>query len=286
MARNWHEERANVPHADHSGQARTLSGGQNGEILRFEKPEFQTLEPGGYIETATAADILLSIDLIRSIEGSALTMIAGAPGVGKTRTLRHYCDAMGDKAVYHTVARGEGNPYNLATVLLGKREFAQRGNDLTTARQFIAGGMGQGRLLVIDEAQYLDQKHKKTSERGMGFEWLRALAEEGDFDLVFCGDLTLALMIEAFPQLQSRMRRPVIIKAVSKVDVAAMASCFGLDSTETITALYHVARHRGGLRNVENVLRMAVLFAGGGKPDGGHLLSAIMDLNLEPKGAN
>ena len=120
MARNWHEERANVPHADHSGQARTLNGNQNGEILRFEKLEFQTLEPGGYIETATAADILLSIDLIRSIEGSALTMIAGAPGVGKTRTLRHYCDAMGDKAVLSYGRAGRGEPLQSGHGLSGQ----------------------------------------------------------------------------------------------------------------------------------------------------------------------
>ena len=256
------------------------------EILRFEKPEFQTLEPGGSIETATAADILLSIDLIRSIEGSALTMIAGVPGVGKIRTLRHYCDAMGDKAVYHTVARGEGNRYNLATVFLGKREFAQHGNGLTTARQFIAGGMGQGRLLVIDEAQYLDQKHKKTSGRGASFGWLQGLAEQGCVKLILCGDLTLAPMIEADQQLHSRMVRWRKIKSASRADVAAFLSDTDLDTIEMVEVQHHVARGPGGLRNVEQVIWDARIFAGEDPLTPAHIRAATFDLGLEPNGTN
>ena len=254
------------------------------EILRFEKPELPPMEPGAYIETATAADIRLSIDLIQSIGGGALTLIAGAPGVGKTRTLEKVCDETGQGSVYLSVAKGEGNPWNLATALLGQWRGSPLGNDLTGARHQLAGYIGPNRILLIDEAQHLDQKHKKTGERGAGFEWLRALADEAGCRLVFCGDLTLVPMIEGFPQLQSRMRRPVVIKAAKRSDVAAIASGFGVDFPDAVTALYQVSCHRGGLRNVENVLRMAALFARGNVIEGGHLLSAIQDLNLAPKG--
>jgi DNA transposition AAA+ family ATPase len=256
------------------------------EIVRLSMTEHRQVEPGGFIRTETAANILLSLRLIQSLDGPAMTMVAGAPGVGKTRTMRFIADEIGDQgSVYLSVAKGEGNPWNLATALLGMWNVSQLGNDLTRARQNLADCIGPRRFLLIDEAQHLDQKHKKTGERGAGFEWLRALAEEAGCRMVLCGDLTLAPMIDAFPQLQSRMRRPVIIKAASKADVAAIAGVSGIRSDAAIEALYHVARHRGGLRNVENVLRMAELFANGATPNEGHLLEAIKDLNLAPKGA-
>ncbi|WIY26401.1 hypothetical protein [Parasedimentitalea psychrophila] len=107
----------------------------------------------------------------------------------------------------------------------------------------------------------------------------------GGFDLVFCGDLQLPNAINAMPQLQSRMLRPVIVKEVSRADVAAVVEGTAFASERAIDALHAVARQKGGLRNVANVTRIAQLFSGAGNPTPAHLKAAILDLKLAPRGA-
>lgn len=137
---------------------------------------------------------------------------------------------------------------------------------------------------MVDEAQYLKQKNRRTGQTGEAFEWLRAMADDGGFDVVFCGDLTLPNAIGEMPQLRSRLLRPLILKTVNRADVAAIVegSAFGNDAS--IDALCAVARLPGGLRNVENVIRMATLFTGDATPNVAHLKAAIVDMKLAPKG--
>src|SRR5690606_28627161 len=118
-------------------------------------------------------------ELIRSLDGPAVTMIAGAPGVGKTLALQHFVATEGHDALYASVAQGEGKPFCIAVSLLRLFWDDVRGMSLAHARGRLAGYIGKGRVLVVDEAQYL------TAE---GAEWLRALAETAGCDLVLCGD--------------------------------------------------------------------------------------------------
>ncbi len=255
------------------------------DVLKFATPEAEPPKAppraGGFVMTHTAADIQRSIDLIRSIDGPAMTMISGAPGVGKSATLREIARNLGDDAVYVTIAKGEGNPSNVATAILSQwREGDMRGHDLTTIRQRLGQLIGQRRVLMVDEAQFLYQRHKASCTKGAAFDWLRVASEESGFDLVFCGDLTLAQVMTHFAQLQSRMRRPVTIKEVDRSDVEALAVANGLQGPEMVAALAAVAKLKGGLRNVENVIRNAELFAGGGNVAGQHIKAAIIDLKL------
>lgn len=255
------------------------------DVLKFATPEAEPPKAlpraGGFVMTHTAADIQRSVDLIRSIDGPAMTMISGAPGVGKSATLREIARNLGDEAVYVTIAKGEGNPSNVATAILWLwREGDMRGHDLTTIRQTIGQLIGRHRVLMVDEAQFLYQRHKASCTKGAAFDWLRVASEESGFDLVFCGDLTLQTVMMDFPQLQSRMRRPVTIREVDRSDVEALAVANGLQGPEMVAALAAVAKLKGGLRNVENVIRNAELFAGGGDVTGQHIKAAIIDLKL------
>ena len=255
------------------------------EGLKFATPEAEPpkalTRAGGFVMTHTAADIQRSVDLIRSIDGPAMTMISGAPGVGKSATLREITRKLGDDAVYVTIAKGEGNPSNVATAILSLWSYNDmRGHDLTTIRQTLGLLIGPRRVLMVDEAQFLFQRHKASCTKGAAFDWLRVASEESGFDLVFCGDLTLQAVMMNFRQLQSRMRRPVKIKEVDRADVEALAAANGLQEREIVTALAAVAEKNGGLRNVENVIRNAELFAGGGAVTGQHVKAAIIDLKL------
>lgn len=163
------------------------------EVLKFATPAAATPVGDGYVMTQTAADIQRSVDLVRSINGPAMTMISGAPGVGKSAALKEIARKLGDDAVYVTIAKGEGNPSNVATAILSRwREGDMRGHDLTTIRQAIGRLIGPRRVLMVDEAQFLFQRHKASCTKGAAFDWLRVASEESGFDLVFCGDLTLA----------------------------------------------------------------------------------------------
>ncbi|PIV72706.1 MAG: hypothetical protein COW55_15845 [Rhodobacteraceae bacterium CG17_big_fil_post_rev_8_21_14_2_50_65_11] len=152
-------------------------------------------------------------------------------------------------------------------------------------RVLVASHLGPRRILLVDEAQNLYQRHKLSGTKGSSFGWLVAASDRGGFDLALCGDLTLPSIMMEFPHLQSRMRRPVVIKAVSTADVAALAANDGLVARVEVDLLTAVAKLPGGLRNVENVIRMAGIFAGRNTVTAAHLKAAIQDLKLDQSGA-
>ena len=75
------------------------------QIVQLEKPKVRGPDPYGFIRTETAQDILRSLALVQSIDGPAITMISGAPGIGKTETLLHYCRE-NEEAIYVAIAAG------------------------------------------------------------------------------------------------------------------------------------------------------------------------------------
>lgn len=66
----------------------------------------------------TELEIHRSLALVRSIDGPAMTVISGAPGVGKTQTLLRYAQDQDQAAVYVAIAKGEGNPSHVAAAVL------------------------------------------------------------------------------------------------------------------------------------------------------------------------
>ena len=126
------------------------------QIVQFEKPPAGMADLDGFITTETAQDILRSIGLVRSINGPAITMISGAPGIGKTETMMHYCRENPDSALYISIAKGEGNPYHVATSVLSLFcPYQKFGTDLTMIRKRVGDHIGASRILLVDEAQNL-----------------------------------------------------------------------------------------------------------------------------------
>lgn len=144
--------------------------------------------------------------------------------------------------------------------------------------------MGQAKILAVDEAQYLRQLNRGNGLRDEVFEWLRDASEKGRFKIVFCGDKGLAQTVSEYPQLLSRMVRPVVVNKVTEADIIVIAGCTSLTSRPAINALQAVAKLPGGLRNVENVIRIATAFANPAQPNVEHLKAAIMDMNLVSRG--
>lgn len=243
-------------------------------------------EPQGerIVMTETAKDILRTLRLVQDDFGGAITMIAGAPGVGKTETLLHFVQGA-PRAHLVTCVAGEASIFNLTFSLMNRLELGEpNGSRLPAERERIAEKIGAGGMLIMDEAQNLVNRPAKGSINYGALEWSRALAEEGCLSLVLSGDLKLLDAMTHLPQLKSRMRRPVVVRQVPKADVQSLAARRGLTDDRINEALYLVARHHGALRDVVNVMDHASLFARGGAVALGHVIAAIEDLKLTPKG--
>ena len=257
------------------------------QVLTFEKTEgAPSRYPDWFVETPTGQDIMRSLRIPQAMEGGAATMIAGAPGVGKTQALKAFSTDPASNATYVQAIMGEPSPYALAIGILracGHYVGEFPGCGVTELRQKVSWFVGQGRTLIVDEAQYLDAP-TKNGPRGAALEWLRGVAETTGCHLVLAGDLKLERAVARFPQLMSRMRRPVVVKRCAKGDVAAVAGKAGVTDPAAIDVLAAVARRDGALRTVDNVLRVARLFAGEAPVQGAHVKAAVADLGLAPKG--
>lgn len=261
------------------------------QVLQFkEGPSRVTVNPGGIVETETSRDICRSLQLALSTRGA--TMIAGQSGVGKTTAINSFCDDLrgtqGSQVLRLTITSGMGSPWWVAQELLTAWGMDLRrdagGMDGAFAKLINMMPGNDVQMILVDEAQYLNHRAKRTHVRGAGFEWLRGLSEAAGVALVFSGDLALTQGIDLFPQLRSRMVRPVIIERSTPGDVLALAASYGIADAATLKGLTGIARKAGTLRNVGNVLRMANLFAGDEPMTGAHVAAAALDLKFFWKG--
>jgi len=143
--------------------------------IRLAKVSDRPRRIGDWAETQTARDITRSLEMVTAIDGPGFTMIAGGPGTGKTTAVRRFCEARGHDALYIQAARGEGTVWNFARALSGHWGHAvPHFNTHAEARFILAQHIGRNTLLVVDEAQYLHQRNRRTGQTGAAFEWLRA----------------------------------------------------------------------------------------------------------------
>ncbi|MBU3032383.1 AAA family ATPase [Paracoccus marinaquae] len=250
------------------------------EVVQLAKPGATAPVTQGFVMTESAQDILRSLQLVRAA-GDAITLIAAAPGTGKTEALRQFANGQGSEVVLVTAVAGEGTPWGVACQLMQLWNLgAPNSRNLMETRQMIGACVGRGGLLLVDEAQYLVQRNPRGKDTWDSLEWLRAMAEEGQFSLAFCGDLALLDTASRLPQLWLRMRRRVVIKYVSKVDVAALAGQRGFTDASITEVLYRVARRGGGLGDVDSAISHARLLSGENIPAPGFIMAALEDLKL------
>lgn len=191
------------------------------ELLNFAKPRHDTppVQAGGFVMTESARDMLRSLQLV-SADGDALTLIAAAPGTGKTETLHHFKNTLRGDAVWITAVSGEGGIWGVASLLMQRLELgAPNSRNLLETRGIIGEAIGPNGLLIVDEAQYLIVRNPRGKDGWDALEWLRAMADGSCFSIAFVGDLALLETAERLPQLWRRMRRRVVIKSVCREDV-------------------------------------------------------------------
>lgn len=246
--------------------------------LRIANAEFRPRKPGDFVHTETAKDILRSLELVRLRSEPRVVMIAGAPGTGKTMAVKAFIAQQGFDSFRLDIADGEGKPSGVAYSLLRVFGVQGMGMSLPAMREKLIRYIGRDRAVVLDDAHNLQPA---------GANWVRSLAEEGGFDLVLCGGLDLQHRVNQISQLRSRIyaNRPVIIDRVSRADVASLVEGTAFETDPAIKLLHAVAPlHDGGLNNVEAAIHLAMIFAGKDHPTIEHLIWALRDLKLAPKG--
>lgn len=251
------------------------------EVYQFDKKPEAPPVRGGFVMTPTAQNILRSLDLAGAT-WRGITLIAAAPGVGKTDTLHHFRKGRPD-AVMFTAVDGEGGPWGVACQLMQLLDMgAPNGRNLMMERQRIGEEIGCDGLLLVDEAQYLARRNTRGADDWSSFDWLRAMSEESCFSIAFVGDLSLLELSDKRPGLwrRSGQCRRLVVRTVERGDVEALAAQRGVSDAPSVEAIYQVARREGGLGYVETIASHAVRLAGGGRIEPKHVLAAIEYLNL------
>lgn len=264
------------------------------EVVEFAKPEAEFPAKDGFVMTDSARNMLRSLKMGRSL-GNAFTLIAAAPGTGKTEALKYFAACENaekitpdgrykfDEVFLHTAVAGEGTPWGLASQFMHIWRMGQpNSRKLTEMRQDIGRVVGAGNMLLVDEAQYLVQRNSRGKDTWDLLEWLRAMADEVQFSVAYCGDLALLEMQHQLPQLWRRVlqNRPVIIRNVSKGDIDAFLASRNVTDAKIADLLFRVSRRGGGLGTVAGSIVHARLLAGGKAPDSAHIMAALEDLNL------
>lgn len=166
------------------------------EVIEFAKPEAQAPATGGFVMTESAQEMLRSLQLVRAA-GNAITLIAAAPGTGKTEVLKHFTIEQNreakkgksgwvDNVVHlHTAVAGEGSPWGLACQLMQAwNQGPPNGRRLMETRQRIGECVGRGGLLLLDEAQYLVQRNPRGKICGIPLNGSELWQTKGVFPLL------------------------------------------------------------------------------------------------------
>lgn len=180
-------------------------------------------------------------------------VVYGAAGMGKTMALREYKRQHQGEVIYMRC-----DPSCTAPQTLVERVMMEVTKDVTDNRLAVLLQRcyrelaGTGRLLILDEAQYLSVRSLET---------VRSIHDMTDIGVVLCGNDQVYQRIRGegravFAQLFSRVgiRRHINLTA-TREDVASIA---GDLPAESIRFLADRAKRNGGLRMAVKLLKMAL----------------------------
>lgn len=191
-----------------------------------------------------------------------ITVVAGAPGVGKTLTARAYQSA-GTNVWIATMDPDLNTPTKMLVEIalavgVGVRNAANVRRDIG-AKIDRSGG-----LIVIDEAQHLnraalDMLRSVHDRYGVG---IALLGNHG----LFAG-IAVAKASEGFAQFFSRVGMRRLFTAPKDTDVKQLLDAWEIGEQDMRAYLARVASQAGGLRSVDKCLRAATTVAAGlGEP--------------------
>ena len=211
-----------------------------------------------FFETATSKTIHKALQYAQLSE--SITVIYGVPGVGKTKALQAY--TQDNPNVWMITASPSCSSLSEAlyeiALELDLNDAPRRAGGLSRAIK--KKMIGTGGLLIIDEADHLDYAV---------LEELRSIQEATDIGLALVGNHRIYSKMTGgnsrtvdFARLFSRIAKKVNLLKCRKGDVSAVAEAWNLGAEET-ALIEQLAERPGALRSINQVLRLAAMFAAG-----------------------
>ena len=229
----------------------------------------------------SAADAMLNVIALAQ-EMQLMGAIVGAPGVGKTTTLRWYAERERDVAYCAMNPAHSSMSAMLALVCDALcRQVTGCGNSGSGSARLYqvacnAIEWGKADVLLVDEAQHLNDRCLDV---------LRCLHDETGVALVFAGNESLRsrfnnTQLAAFAQFTSRLGPRVELDMPTTADVAALARHAGAHHPKAIAYLERHIVGTAGLRKVAALLKAARKIAGDRDIGQSHLRLAAKGLRL------
>ncbi|MBX9750870.1 MAG: AAA family ATPase [Roseococcus sp.] len=228
---------------------RYLASTEKREAVRAIAPDM------GFVMTPSAQDFMALLN--RAQHMPDMSVLTGAPGVGKTKAACEY--KRRNPNVFKIVAEP-----SLSTIpaLLGSIAHELRvtevGRQDRIARLIKQRLIGTRALIIVDEAQHL------TTEM---LDQLRAFHDQAEIGIALVGNSAVIGRLEGgrrsqeYAQLYSRVGMRLNRREPKKGDVEAMLDAWGVEEKDVRLALRAVAKQGGALRSCNKAFLLAQMIA-------------------------
>ena len=233
-----------------------------------------------FVQTTTAKQVISTLRYAQASRGDGMSVVMGAPGVGKSAAAKYYSDKMANCWLIiasPSIAGLVGFFYELA-MELGIENPPRRKDSLCHAiRHRLEGTNG---LIVIDEADHLQLEV---------IEELRVMQQKVGVGLALVGNPTVYGKMVGdsrkvdLSRLESRIAKRLSIPKVKQSDITSIATAWGLTSDLELALINKIAGKRGQLRKLSHTLRLASMIAQGSneRMSEAHIRAAFNDLKQE-----
>ena len=209
-----------------------------------------------------------------------LSVIVGAPGVGKTMTAHRYISAHPNVWML-TAEPCSGNPRAMLEDMAEAVGVPALGNSGQRVSKAIVRRIAKsGGLILVDEAQNLSSQ---------SLDQLRTIHDMSEIGVVLMGNPEIFGRLEGgahrkhFAQLYSRVGMRVTRPQAARGDVDALLDAWEIADKGVRGLCHAVARGGGALRTMTKVLQQAHQRAEGGALSETHVLEAAQQLGAGPQ---
>lgn len=220
--------------------------------MKLDLMERKTENPA-FVMTKCATNVMLACAYAQSHGDIAL--IYGEAGLGKTVALSEYANSH-DNVLYIQLNSCEKSPKGVCERVLEAMGRPVYGVDRKLVNEIVGRLTSHPRLLVLDEAQHLNQRALET---------LRGINDVTHTGLVLCGNPTVYDQMHGkrqayFAQLYSRIGIRRRATAPTKQEISSIFTQSPLND-ECCELLHKLSIADGGLRNAVQVYNLAVVLA-------------------------
>jgi len=254
----------------------------NGEVERYltarqERLKLGLTEAPGFVPTDTTERIQ---GLFRQAQHMpVITVIVGAPGVGKTQAAEDY-RAENPNVVMITAAAKHGSARWLLGALGTEVNMTERGTSLRLLPMLVEYFRARRNPLIIaDEANHLAME---------AVELLRHLHDKAGCGIALVGNPTVTVRLNGsknseFAQITRRIGGRANVEKATKADAEKLLDAWKVEDPEVRKLLRATAARPGALGTMVNVLKLARILAtpGGGVATADHIQQAHDQLSVE-----